>query len=547
MILYERYFDIIPSYYDLNQLGQAGSVSETAGLLFSPFDLLFFVDFIVYLYLIVSKKVSVKNITLLNWKLSAGVIAVMLVLSGTLFYVNRDEPFFESGLYAKENGLINAQFLQAYNRASAESLNNQLSYEEILALKGNEFVPYEENELFGVAKDRHLIVIQVESLQDFVIDMELNGEEITPFMNDLVKDSLYFDEVYQQIGSGNTSDAEVLMNMSVYPSGLEPTVNSIDKSDKVPSLPRLLDVYGYHSSTYHADEVTYWNRNNLYPAIGYDEYYDTAYYGEEDVIGFGPSDGLFFEKTLDVFDDLLETEEKLYANVMTITSHSPFEMPEDRSYLDLPEEFEGTLIGNYLQSVKYVDTELEKFVQGLKDRGIWDNSVIAIFGDHSGVHGELVKDEDVAALKGYFGRNYSLVDRFNIPFIVTVPGAVEGETVSTVGGQIDMMPTLLNLLGVEPMNMTIFGHNLYEYDNNLLGMRYYLPNGSFINDDVMFSEQSAKRDRRMWRLDTSEAYTAEEIEYSLENDFEGHQEKVLQLMEASDQYMNHLLQNKEEE
>ncbi|TDL32611.1 LTA synthase family protein [Jeotgalibacillus sp. S-D1] len=545
MLLYERYFNVIPSYYDMNQMSQAGSVSDTASMLFSPFDLLFFIDFILIGAFVLFQKGTKKlKSNVLQRKMVSILLIFCLALSSLLVYLKIDEPLLDSGLYAKEHGLINSQLLQAFSRAETVSAmgsyDPSMSYEDILALKGNELVPFEEQKYFGAAKDKHLIAIQVESLQDFVIDMELNGQVITPFLNQLVDESLYFDEVYQQIGAGNTSDTEVLFNMSVYPSGLEPTVNEVHKGMAIPSLPRLLGEHGYHSSTYHTDDVTYWNRDHLYPALGFDTFYDKEVLGEEDVIGIGSSDEYLFDQSLNIFDELLKDNEKIYANVVTMTSHTPFVIPEKYQELDLPPEYEDTLIGNYLQSIHYTDKQIEKFAQGLKDRGLWDDSLITIFGDHSGVHGQLLLDEDVSLLREYFGRGYSLVDRFNVPFIVTVPGEIEGERISHTGGHIDMMPTVLNLLGITPDNMTIFGHNLLEYNHNLLGMRYYLPLGSFINNQVMFSEQSAKRDQRMFNLETSAAYKTDEIKNLLENAYREDRENVMKIMDASDQYLLHL-------
>ncbi|MGD7043309.1 LTA synthase family protein [Jeotgalibacillus proteolyticus] len=546
MLLYERYFNIIPSYYDFNQIGQAGSVSGTALKLLSPVDVLFFADFLlIALSLVLFKRKGKTKSFTANRKIVAALLSAFILLSAFTIYYKKDEPFMDSGIFAKENGLVNSQIIQAFHRSAhitaMADYEPSLSDEEILSMKGNEFIPAEDHAYFGAAKDRHLIAIQVESLQDFVINMELNGQVITPFLNELVEESLYFDEVYQQIGAGNTSDTEVLFNMSVYPSGLEPTVNDIKRTQSIPSLPNLLSKHGYHTSTYHADDVTYWNRNNLYPALGFDQYYDISYFGEEDLIGIWPSDKILFEKSLEAFDNIVKENEKMYSNVITVTSHTPFELPEELQGLNLPEEFEGTLIGNYLQSIHYTDQQLKNFADGLKEKGLWNQSLITLFGDHSGVHGTLLTEKDADLLRSYFGRGYSLVDRFNVPFIVTVPGVIEGQKINHTGGQIDMMPTILNLLGIVPNEMRVFGHNLLEYEKNLLGMRYYLPLGSFINNEVMFSERSAKRADRMYELTTSNAYTADEREKLLNVDYKEDKENVLRLMKASDEYVNHLL------
>lgn len=63
----------------------------------------------------------------------------------------------------------------------------------------------------------NLIVVQMESFQNFPINLTLNGQEVTPVLNKLAKEGFYFPHVFQQIGPGNTSDAEFMSNTSIYP------------------------------------------------------------------------------------------------------------------------------------------------------------------------------------------------------------------------------------------------------------------------------------------------------------------------------------------
>ena len=226
----------------------------------------------------------------------------------------------------------------------------------------------------GMAKNRHVFVIQVESLQGFVINKKVNGQEITPNLNALLKDSTYFDNVYQQIGAGNTSDAEWLMHTSIYPAGMDPTVNVINENP-VPSLPRTLKRNGYGTATYHADDITYWSREKLYPALGFDYVYTNKEIPEEHEIGFGPSDEVLFDFAAKQLPIHVKKHEKIYSNIITLTSHTPFEMPNDLQYLRLPGSYDNTYVGNYLQSVRYSDEQIGVFIDTLIEMGLYDNSV----------------------------------------------------------------------------------------------------------------------------------------------------------------------------
>ena len=206
----------------------------------------------------------------------------------------------------------------------------------------------------------------------------------------------------------------------------------------------------------------------------------------------------------------------MYANIMTLTSHTPFEMPKKDEFLNLPKKYEDTYVGNYLQSVRYTDKQIGRFVQNLKDLGIYNESVIVVFGDHSGLHGRPMTPKDNELMGSLLGHQYSLKDRFTIPFIVTVPGVFKNHTINTnLGGQVDMMPTLLNLLGIE-IKTPIMGQNLFHYENNLLTMRYYLPGGSFINNENFYIAENARFPKRFYNLENMKRIDLD-LPYILQN------------------------------
>lgn len=325
------------------------------------------------------------------------------------------------------------------------------------------------------------------------------------------------------------------MNTSIYPLGNRPTSNDLP-SHEFTSLPRILDKHSYYSVTFHADDVTYWNRDELYPTLGFDKYYDIDYFGNKDIIGIGPSDEVLYNKTLDKLVTLSENEDYYYANLNTLTSHTPFDLPEEKETLNLPVKFDDTLVGNYLQSVHYADYAIGEFFKGLKEKGLWDDVIIAAYGDHSGLHGKLLTDDDAELLRDTLG-SYSLVQRFNIPFIIAVPGEIEkGSKIDTIGGQIDMMPTVLNLMGIEPETL-YFGQNLLQYDSNLIGMRYYLPKGSFFNNDILYTPETAERDIRIYDI---ESYGKIDNQYKTPREYYADDLKnMLQIYNWSDYYLNH--------
>ncbi|MFE8698480.1 LTA synthase family protein [Cytobacillus sp. FJAT-53684] len=531
IMYYTRYFSTVPSYYDVKQIYQSNSVGGTVALLGSPFDYLFFLDVVLILPLIWYFSRTSKPLTFRLLKKSAIAFSCIgLVTTIVAFFY----PLIDVSYFAKKHGYIQSQFVQFYERGFGTALakNDQLSDAELEKLKGNVHIPFSAHRTFGLAKDRHVFTIQVESLQEFTINKTIKGQEITPNLNALLKDSAYFDNVYQQIGAGNTSDAEWLMHTSLYPEGMDPTVNVIDDSE-IPSLVRTLNKHDYGTATYHADDITYWSRDKLYPALGFEYVYTSNEIPSEKEIGFGPADEVLFNFVESELQEQLKKHSRMYSNIITLTSHTPFEMPDEYEFLNLPDSYKDTYVGNYLQSVRYTDEQIGQFIQSLKKLGIYDESIILIYGDHSGLHGAPVTDHDYELLKEMLGHDYNLHDRFVVPVLFHAPGIFNGETYSQLGGQIDLMPTLLNLLGIEH-DAQMIGHNLFQYEKNLLGMRYYMPGGSFISNNTLYTAPSAKLPALLYNRETmKKTKNTKNMQKNVEN--------TLQILQYSDYLRNEMI------
>ncbi|WLD92984.1 LTA synthase family protein [Alkalihalobacillus sp. AL-G] len=529
-LVYSAYFGTLPTYFDLQQLGQVSSVSESILLLIKPTYFLIFIDLLILVLLF--------NLTRApQWKLSQRAVSIIIIfaviISMANFLLVKTQFIKDPVTLAHNKGVFNFELAQIYADFS-ETAAAQLDFNNkgIQEIKGNTLITnVQDREKYGLAKNRNLILIQLESFQDFVINLKIDGTEITPNLNRLVNEGIYFSNVYQQIGAGNTSDAEFIVNTSLYPIGNKPT-SKIYPNKRYPSMPRLLSKQGYVSATFHADEVEYWNRDRLYPALGFQEYYDIKYYGDKDTVGFGPSDEYFYKKTVPILEDYQDKKQRFYAHVLSLTSHTPFELPKEKQLITLPKKFDDTLTGNYIISAHYADHALGLFIEDLKDKGIWEDSIIGIYGDHSGVHGQLLKNEDVKLMKQVLGHGYSIVDRFNIPFIVNIPGENTGFEVDKLGGQLDIMPTLLNLMGVDMGEQIHFGQDLLNYDKNLLGMRYYLPAGSFFRDNILLVPQTSTRPKRIYDLETKQLFET--------NKYNEYYDKMLKLLHWSDSYIQNL-------
>lgn len=305
---------------------------------------------------------------------------------------------------------------------------------------------------FGVARGDNLIFIQVESLDDVVIGQEIGDQEITPNLNNLSKAGLYFNNYYTQIGPGNTADAEFVTLNSLYP--LTNTVAFIDFAHNTyEALPDLLTKNGYHTYALHGDVPDFWNRANMYPSLGYEDQISKSDFTATEA-GF---------ETLDDDDFLSQSAQKIaafqdpfMATVITLSSHTPFLIPEKYQELQFPPD--STLSDrqkNYLQSVHYTDEALGAFIDQLKAEGVYAHSLIAIYGDHGGstnIESQLGTTTDTTLPN---------LDNSHVPLILLSPAlnAARRGTVTTPGSHLDLYPTVANLLGLKaPKN--IFGQDL---------------------------------------------------------------------------------------
>lgn len=385
-----------------------------------------------------------------------------------------------------------------------------------------------KGESFGAAKGMNVIVVQLEAFQAFPIGLLVQGQEVTPVLNSLTKESYYFPHVYQQIGQGNTSDAEFMSGTSIYPTG-EAAMSTGYGDRELPSLQRLLAARGYTSATFHVNDVTFWDRNMLYPALGFDKYYDKPYYTNDHFNDFGASDEELYRFGTEELKKLSDEGKPFYAQFVTASSHYPFQVPDDRKRLKLPEGLDGTFPGDYLQAASYADYALGTLIDRLKAEGMWEHTMLVVYGDHFGVQPEKASDEFI---RTQLGIAYdSRISRFNIPLLFHVPGTA-GRTVETTGGQLDIMPTAAGLLGIPLADegFTAFGRNLLAVDRNVIGMRYYLPTGSFFNDDVVFIPGSSFADGTAISLDTLQP-VGDFGAYRADYDY------VMKLMELSDRYV----------
>ena len=489
-MVYQRYFYEIPSFVVLEFAGQTGDVGGSIADLFRLSDLLMLPDLPILGWLMLSRGAieprKLDDLPIVG-VIAAGMVGAVLLWTG-MQAVATAPGLPNSGALARTHGIFAYEAGSLFRQSGAAQEPVLLPAADVVAriaeLKGAAPTGRATDVAFGAAAGSNLIIIQAEALQTMLIGAELDGVEITPNLNALVKESWYFPLTFSQLGGGNTSDVEFTSNTSLY-APAERAASVVWEDRVVPSLPRLLAGEGYTSMTFHTNDAGFWNRRNLYAALGFDTYYDRSFFGKSDRIAFGASDEVLYAKTLDVLLEQRDRGVPFYADIITMSAHHPFtEIPAEKNPVPFTTAYPDARLGDYATAQEYADRALGGFIAELKRTGLWDESVIIIFGDHAGLTGVGTDTDDTKALRDFLGHDYNLVDRLGVPLIIHLPGQTESVTSAAPAGQLDIMPTALDVLGIKASGTPMFGRSLFAGGPTFVGHRRAVPAGSYVSEDA---------------------------------------------------------------
>ncbi|WP_349655042.1 LTA synthase family protein [Paenibacillus sp. G2S3] len=323
------------------------------------------------------------------------------------------------------------------------------------------------NDSFGKYSGSNIVVIQAEAFMNFVIGRSINGQEVTPNLNALIKENTYFSNYYHQTSQGRTSDADFASNGSLYPL-VSGSVFVRYPDHQFDTLPAILKSKGYSTNAFHAYEGSFWNRQIMYKAMGYDHFYSKKDYKIDEPLGWSLGDKSFLRQSLNIMDTAESIQKPFYSFVTTLSSHHPYSLPADKQGLDTG-EFKGTIFGDYLQAVHYTDEALGELVSDMKQRGLWDNTILAFYGDHDN------SIQETSYYERFLGKSLSKLDMHQImhqvPLLIHLPGTKTSAIDSNPAGQMDLTPSLLHLLGISSDPYYLMGNNLFSGRDRLVTLR----------------------------------------------------------------------------
>lgn len=487
-VVFYRFFNDFLTIPVLFQTSNMSDLGSSVNELLSFTDIFYFTDFFILALIVFLKPKIVSYRQFSKVDRRAYFLIAIAITFFNLGLAEMERPqlltrTFDREILVKNIGTYNYHIYDVFLQSKSSAQRAMADGSELVDIDNYIHANYKEpnDEMFGIAKNKNVILISMESTQSFVINEKVNGQEITPFLNEFIKDSYYFENFYHQTAQGKTSDSEFLVDNSLYPLS-RGAVFFTHSGNEFTATPGILRDKGYYTATLHPNNKSFWNRDIIYDAFGYDRYYSLPDYEvtEENSVGWGLKDVDFFEQSI---QHLKEMPKPFYAKMITLTNHFPFELGEEDQFIE-PYTSNNKTVNNYFPTVRYTDEALKLFIERLKEEGLYDDSIIVIYGDHYGISenhnkamGEFLGEEVTPFVSTQLQR---------VPFIVHIPGQ-KGKTISTVSGQIDVKPTLLHLLGVNTKNDIQFGSDLFSEDKMEFTV---LRDGSFITKDYIYTRET---------------------------------------------------------
>ncbi|AXX64241.1 LTA synthase family protein [Bombilactobacillus bombi] len=485
-ILYYREFS---DFLTMTLMKGSSSVSNNLGKsiigIIRPTDFFAFIDIAILVILLAFKFIKI-DISKLNVRIPMTITAIALVTFGinlTLAQQDRSGLLtrtFDNNYIVKYLGLNSFSVYDAVKAAKTSAVKANADSSDMKTVKNyiNNNRVASNVQYTGVAKGKNVFIIHLESFQQFLIDFKWDNQEVTPNINKLYhsKNTIGFDNFFNQVGQGKTADAELMLENSLFglPEGAAMVTDGT--SNTFQAAPAILNQNGYTTASFHGDVPSFWNRDNTYKSWGYDYFFSSKYYKDKKDynIGYGMKDKIFLR---DAANYVQQLPQPFYAKLITVTNHYPYMLDKKNQTIQKTNTGDSTVDG-YVQTAHYLDQSIGEFMAWLKATGLDKKSVVIFYGDHYGISANHKKAVAKLLNKKNFD-NFDNAQFQRVPFMIHMDG-LQGGINHTYGGEIDVLPTILNLLGVKNDDTIQFGSDLLAPQRSqLVAFR----NGDFVAPD----------------------------------------------------------------
>ena len=481
-IYYREFTDFVTVNTMLASSKVSAGLGAAALELFRPWDVIYILDFPILAFFFFKKWIRMDNRPF-NKRASFAITSLSAMLfSANLFLAEIDRPELLTRGFSNYY-VVRALGLPAFLGYSANqtyAANKERSKASEADLK-----PVEEYiqqhyakpnpEYFGMAKGRNVIYIHLESFQQFLIDYKLKVDdkeyEVTPFLNSLYhsKETFAFSNVFNQVKAGKTSDAETMIETGLFGLNQGSFMVNYGGTNTQQAAPFILSKNGYNSSAvFHGNAGSFWNRNTAYKQWGYNYFFDASYFTKQNSSNsfqYGLNDKYMLKDSIKYLERL---QQPFYTKFITVSNHYPYTTSLSGDDLGFPlAKTQDETINGYFATANYLDSSIKAFFDYLKESGLYKNSIIVLYGDHYGISNS--RNPALAPLLGKNSETWSSYDNAmlqRVPYMVVIPGMDKGGIIDTYGGEIDMLPTLEHLLGIESNKFLQVGQDMLSPDHD---------------------------------------------------------------------------------
>jgi len=482
--VYWEYSASFISYSQIAYLKYAEEIAGTIGYLIRARHFLYFVDIpiILVLWYIARKPINKKKSKFVkNRGKRRSLIAItytIVILSFitptiNLLYTTMNRMVYNKVFQIELGTILGYHCLDIHNTLNIKDMTKYKTYEEmqedyqtLVKYKDENF---KEEDIYGIAKGKNVIVLQLESVQNFVLNRTIEGKEITPNLNKFINDNIEISKMIVQSYS-TTADSEYTAITSLYPlqngEAFSRYFGNINND-----IFKLYKNEGYSTYYMHGNEGGYWNRKSVFSRLPLDQaVFISEFEDTSEKIGGYLSDELFYKQAAQKLDGY---NEPFFAYLSAASSHTAFQLVgiEDKySKVNIDVgKYKNTLFGDYLEAINYADYAFGLFVNELKTKGLYEDSVILVFGDHYGISmGNPEMEEFIKEVNPNYNDITDKVNYVNVLCGIKVPG-LEKRNIERPVSKVDIKPTLLGLSGIKDdfsLGKTIFSTKDYAYVSN---------------------------------------------------------------------------------
>ncbi len=486
--IYYIYSNSFLSIAQITNLQYGEEILSTLPAVFEIKHLLYFVDIILIiatckLMKIKFQKKENKTKKKVLAKAISGIVGIVVFcIVGARYVEKGKEKSYNKDMQIRESTIWGYHIYDIENLLTQKKNTKYKSYSKMeadyekLKEEYNDRYGKEKYDFKGISKNSNVIVLQLESIQEFVINKTINGEQITPNLNKFLRENIEISNMNMQSYS-TTADSEHSSITSIYPmeNGMSYSKFYTNTYD---NLFEMFNSANYTTSYMHGNEAKFWNRGNVYSKFGVqnielkDKFDDTEY-----INGF-MSDEVLYRQGV---GKIKNYQNPFMSFIVSASSHTPFELEglQDRNKVRIDVgKYKGTYFGNYLEAVNYADYAFGVLLEELKQEGLYEDTTILAFGDHNGIN--MYNEEMLEFLKQY---NPDLTDvdiKLNYTKVacgLKIPGVPHIKIEKPVS-KLDIKPTLAYLCDLEDkfsLGTNMFGSKEFVSLNNerIITNRYY--------------------------------------------------------------------------